>query len=514
MGESGIRTGRRRRINRATFPMDRHEAPSHDHRIPDRSIPPPPMNTTTKTLADLPGPHGLPLVGNLLDLDLDRLHRVLVGWCDEFGTFFTFKLGSRPVLAIAEPELVQEILKQRPQRYRRLDTIESVFREMGIHGVFSSEGEDWQRQRKLTARALDTAHLRAFYPVLRKVTERLRRRWERAADSGADIEVQDDLMRYTVDVTTNLAFGYDMNTLEREGDIIQQHLERIFPMINRRINAPVPYWHFIRLPSDHALESSLKSIHGIIAGFVDETRARLAKQPELVEHPTNFLEAMLAVRDDEGAAFSDAEVFGNVITLLLAGEDTTANSLAWMIDYLTDLPEVQARLQAEADAHIDASGLTDTAQGLDALDFGEAVAHEAMRLKPVAPLFFLEPNEDVALKGVSVPKGTALMLVTMHPCLKDAHFGEAAQFRPERWLPGADHAGCPHNAKAFVPFGAGPRFCPGRSLALLEIKAVTAMMARCFAVSKAPGRGPVREKFAFTMMPENLFVNFKRRRMA
>ncbi len=472
------------------------------------------MNPLVKTISGLPGPKGLPLVGNLLQLDLNQLHRVLERWGNEFGTIFTFRLGTRSVLAVAEPELIQEILKQRPQRYRRLDTIESVFREMGIHGVFSSEGEDWQRQRRLTARALDTAHLRAFFPVLRTLTERLRRRWERAADGGADVDIQDDLMRFTVDATTNLAFGHDMNTLERGGDVIQQHLERIFPMLNRRINAPFAYWRFLRLPSDYALESSLKAIHEIIAKFVDETRARLAKQPELVEHPTNFLEAMLAARDDDGAAFTDTEIFANVITMLLAGEDTTANSLAWMIDFLTDLPEMQTRLQAEADTHSDASGLTETAQSLDALEYGEAVAHEAMRLKPVAPLFSLEPNEDVELKGVSVPRGTAIILVTMHPALQDAHFGGAAQFRPERWLASAQHAGCPHNAKAFVPFGAGPRFCPGRSLAMLEIKAVTAMMARCFTLTKAPGRGPVREKLAFTMMPENLFVNFKRRSSA
>lgn len=470
------------------------------------------MNTTlSRTISDLPGPKGLPLVGNLLQLDLNQLHRVLERWTNEFGTLFTFRLGTRPVVAVADPELIQEILKQRPKRYRRLDKVETVFRELGFHGVFSAEGEDWERQRKLTARALDTAHLRAFFPVLRTVTERLRRRWERGADSGAAVDVQEDLMRYTVDVTTNLAFGYDMNTLEREGDVIQLHLERIFPMLNRRINAPFAYWHFLKLPADRELEKSLRAIHEIIAKFVDETRARLAKQPELVEHPTNFLEAMLAARDDNGAAFTDTEIFANVITMLLAGEDTTANSLAWMIDFLTDLPEVQTRLQAEADTHIDASGLTETAQALDALDYGEAVAHEAMRLKPVAPLFFMEPNEDVELKGISVPRGTAIMLLTMHPALQDAHFSGAAQFRPERWLASAQHAGCPHNSKAFVPFGAGPRFCPGRSLAMLEIKAVTAMMARCFTLTKAPGRGPVREKFAFTMMPENLFVNFKRR---
>ena len=92
-------------------------------------------------------------------------------------------------------------------------------------------------------------------------------------------------MRYTVDVTTNLAFGYDMNTLEKEGDVIQEHLEKIFPMINRRINAPFPYWRYFKLPADRALDKSLVEIRETITGFVTRGRARLAQNPELAEHP-------------------------------------------------------------------------------------------------------------------------------------------------------------------------------------------------------------------------------------
>jgi cytochrome P450 len=320
-------------------------------------------------------------------------------------------------------------------------------------------------------------------------------------------------MRYTVDVTTNLAFGHDMNTLENEGDVIQRHLERIFPTMHRRINAPFPYWRFLRLPADRAFDSSMKAVHEIVSGFVEETRTKLKREPQLAEQPTNFLEAMLAARDEDGSAFTDSEIFANVITMLLAGEDTTANTMAWMIDFLTDFPEVQTRLQTESEARVDASGLTgSSAQGLDGLGFIEAVAHESMRLKPVAPLLFLEPNEDVELRGVRIPRGTAMMLSTMHSCLQDEHFENAAEFRPERWLAGNDRPGCPHNSRAFVPFGAGPRFCPGRSLAMLEIKMVAAMMGRCFSLTKALGRGPVREQFAFTLMPENLFLKFERRR--
>ena len=187
-----------------------------------------------RTLTELPGPKGLPLVGNLLQLDLKQLHRVLERWGDEFGALYKFELGQRPVVVVTDPELNQTILRNRPKLYRRLGTIESVFQEMGITGVFSAEGEDWKRQRRMTAHALDAQHLRQFFPTLIKVTERLRNRWKVAADKQSAVDVQQDLMRYTVDVTTNLAFGYDMNTLEKEGDVIQEHLEKIFPMINRQ----------------------------------------------------------------------------------------------------------------------------------------------------------------------------------------------------------------------------------------------------------------------------------------
>jgi cytochrome P450 len=463
-----------------------------------------------RSLTELPGPRGLPLLGNLLQLDLKQLHRVLERWCDEFGPLFAFKLGRKPVVVIADPEQIQSILRQRPNLYRRLGTIESVFKEMGITGVFSAEGDNWKRQPRLTAHALDAGHLRQFFPALIKVTERLKNRWSRAADNQAPAEVQQDLMRYTVDVTTNLAFGYDMNTLEKEGEVIQDHLERIFPMINRRINAPFPYWRYLRMPADRALDKALVAIRETINDFISRTRERLAQTPELADHPTNFLEAMLSAHVEGEAAFTDEEVYGNVLTLLLAGEDTTANTLAWMIHLMTEHPEVQARMQAEAVQVVGSGGMLSHLANIERLPYIEAVTNETMRLKPVAPVLFFEPVEDVEIAGVAVPKNTAMMVPTLHGPLQETHFGGAAQFRPERWLEAATPSARPHNSKAFVPFGGGPRFCPGRQLAMVEIKSVMAMLCAAFEVTKTEHPEPVRELFSFTMMPENLVVGFKR----
>ena len=470
-----------------------------------------PSSGTFRTVKDLPGPKGLPLLGNLVQLDLKQLHRVLERWADEFGTVYKFQLGQRPVLVVTDPDLNQIILRNRPKLYRRLGTIEPVFQEMGISGVFSAEGEDWKRQRRMTAHALDAQHLRQFFPTLIKVTGRLKNRWKAAADKKSDVDIQQDLMRYTVDVTTSLAFGYDMNTLEKEGDVIQEHLEKILPMINRRINAPIPYWRHFKLPADHVLDKSLVAIRETINGFVARGRERLAQNPDLAAHPTNLLEAMLVAPPEGDAAFTDEEIYGNVLTMLLAGEDTTANTMAWMTHFMVEHPEIQARMQAEASQVMGSAGQLSQLADAERLEYIEAVTHETMRLKPVAPIIFLETIEDVEIGGVAVPKETALFLLTLHGCMQDTHFGAADQFRPERWLEEAPGAGCPHNAKAFVPFGAGPRFCPGRQLAMVEIKTVAAMLCAGFEVSKTDPPRRVSEIFSFTMMPENLFVHLRRR---
>lgn len=462
-----------------------------------------------RMLSELPGPGGLPLAGNLFQIDLQRLHQQLNAWADEFGAHYVFRIGPKPVLVTSDPEAIQSALRQRPNLFRRLSTIEPVFNEMGINGVFSAEGEDWKRQRRLTAHALDANHLRQFFPTLIKVTERLRQRWKRAASDQADVDVQQDLMRYTVDVTTNLVFGYDMNTLEKEGDIIQDHLEKIFPAVNRRVNAPFAYWRYFKLPTDRDLEKSLAAIRTTIKRFVNDARARLAQNPDLAAHPTNLMEAMLSARDEGNAAFSDEEIQGNAITMLLGGEDTTANTLAWLTMFMIEHPEAQACMRAEALEVVGPSGMLQNVPDAERLRYIDAAVNETMRLKPVAPLLFLETINDTELAGVSVPRQTAVFLVLMHPGQQDSHFGAAKEFRPERWTQAEPQTGCPHDAKGVYAFGGGARACPGRHLALLEMKMVMSMFSSTFQVERAPNPLPVEEVFSFSMMPKNLRVRFK-----
>ena len=435
------------------------------------------------SLSQLPGPKGLPILGNLFQIDLQKLHSILEEWSDLYGEIYKFKIANKTVVAISDPTLIQNILRDRPQTYRRVSSIERVARELGTHGVFSAEGEQWQRQRQLTMQAFKPEYLRQFFPSTRKITERLKNRWSKIAGTGQSIDVQKDWMRFTVDITTNFAFGYDINLLEQENDSFQRHLEKFLPVFNRRANAPFPYWHFIKLPSDRAMEKSLAVIKKTIHAFVQQTRQRLAQQPGIAMHPANFLEALLLAHDENGARLSDAEIQGNIITVLLAGEDTTAHTLSWLLYLITEHPEVQQKMQQEADAVLGAETTPPDISAVEKLNYIEAVAHETMRLKSVTPLFFMEPNRDVELAGITIPKGTFLMLVNRYGALQEENFTDAHEFKPERWLE-SNPTACAHNRNASTPFGAGPRFCPGRNLALLEIKMAMAMLCKNFSITR------------------------------
>ena len=167
-------------------------------------------------------------------------------------------------------------------------------------------------------------------------------------------------------------------------------------------------------------------------------------------------------------------------------------------------------MQLEADAVLGAETTPPDISTIEKLTYIEAVAHETMRLKSVAPLMFLEPNRDVELAGIAIPKGTFLMLVNRHGALQEENFSNAREFKPERWLE-SNPITCTHNRNASIPFGTGPRFCPGRNLAMLEIKMAMAMLCRNFSITRVETGSPVQEVFSFTMMPDKLMVKFEAR---
>ncbi len=462
----------------------------------------------TRVLNDLPGPRPLPLIGNLHQLDVATAHLTLEGWSTRYGPTYQLRMGRKRAVATTEPALIEHVLRSRPECFRRSATIDGILSEAGVRGVFNAEGEAWRRQRKLATAALAQRHLRQLYPSIRTVAERLKTRLRVVAADGAPLDIVEDVKRFMIDVTMLIVFGHDANTVGRVDDAIQRELEAIFPVLNRRTFALFPTWRYIQTPSDQRFSRALATLRSWLDGLLAESRARLKAEPERAQRPSNFIEAMIASADEDGKPFSDDVIWSNLVTMLVAGEDTTGFTIAWAIHELCDNPTWAAELRNEADAVI---GPMDVAPDVDVasrLLRAEAVACETMRLRPVAPSTALETNADVALGDVLLPKGTLVFVLPRPAALSPANFADPLAFQPGRWI---DPGAAPHNVSAYLPFGSGPRMCPGRSLAFLEMKTLLSMLYKSFDVERVGASSDVTERFGFTMSPAGLVVRLRPR---
>lgn len=457
-------------------------------------------------LADLPGPKGLPLLGNALQLDAKRFHATLERWADQYGPCYRMDILLQRFLVVSDRDAIVRLLRDRPEGMRRSTRTVRVIEEGGTYGLFSAEGEEWRKQRKLVMRALTPEVLRNFFPTLAVIARRLQRRWIVAVAAGNPVDVLRDLKAFTLDVTIALAMGQDINTLEHEDNPLPRDIEFLFRCIARRMTSPFPYWRYLRLPADRAADAASGRIREAVSGFIGQARRRLEMHPELRARPSNMLEALVVARDEPGSTLTDEHIIGNAITMVFAGEDTTSNTIAWLTDLLARHPEAMARVTAEADAILGEGRVAASLEQFEDMTFIEAAIHEAMRLKPVAVVMGAEPNQDCTIADVLVPAGTPVLCLMRHRREWDPGLAEPDAFRPERWLSSEElgYAGDP--TRKLLPFGAGPRYCPGRYVAMAQIKMVIAMLAHNFRLTLADGAAPVEERFTFTMTPATLPV--------
>ncbi len=458
------------------------------------------------TLADLPCPAGLPVLGQVLQLQTTRMHQQIASWSHALGDRFTLKLGPQRALCVTNPQMIQEILRRRPKDFGRYHQMEQAIASLDVKGVFNAEGRPWRRQRRLVNAALHLRHMPAFFPTVHKVAANLWEQWAEAADAGTPVDLLDDLQRYAIDVTTSLSFGVCLDTVRGQASWLRELITPVFPEIMDRSAAVVPTWRIFRTPRQRHIERQVARVYGWLDEVITTTRETLRADPEA--RASNLLESLIlaAEEDDE---LTDTDIRGNAMTMLLAGEDTTASTIAWAVHELIDAPDARERLVAEAGRLSgDVPRTLDEACGLT---WAEAVIKETLRVRPIGPVLFVEPLHDVVVDGLAIPRGTFVMLGMGVAGQSEAYVPDAGVYRPARWL---DEAFVQRARKEglHMPFGSGGRICPGRALALLEAQTVLATLFRSFEVERIGERGDVDEVFGFTMSPQGLKVRLHHRK--
>jgi cytochrome P450 len=466
---------------------------------------------TIRPLSSLPGPAPALILGNMLQIKTSIFHKQLEGWAEEFGNYYRLRLGRQDALVLSDPAAAAKLMRDRPESVTRANRIATALNEAGGTGVFTAEGEHWRAQRKLVMRSLTPEVIRNFFPRLVEITERLQRRWTHAVMTGQKIDFLHDLGAFSLDAIVRLSMGHDINTIEGGENQLQRDIEFIFQRVAKRVTSPIPYWRYVRLPVDREMDAASKRIETALYGFIDRARAQMAENPELRERPANLLQALIVARDEPDSGFTDHDVVGNAFTMVFAGEDTTSHSLAWLIYHLACSGDAERQMQQETAQVMGQDRVLCQYGQLDAFPYLDGAINESMRLTPVAPVMTLEPTADMVIGDIQVSASTPVILL-LRQVSKQGDFGTEQQaFRPDRWL---STPSCPVRgdlSRQMFPFGGGARFCPGRYLAMVEIRMVMTMLAQNFNLQLDRAAPPVNDLFVYTMNPDAMPIGLTMR---
>ncbi len=435
-----------------------------------------------------PGPDGLPLLGSS-----PQFRRDLLGFftrcAREHGDVAAFRLGPQSCCVVSDPDLIESVLVDLADRMRKGWDLRQLRFVLG-RGLLTNEGDDWYRRRRLIQPAFHHGRIHEYARVMG------RRAVERAASwrDGRTLDVHAEMMALTLEIVGEVLFGAE---LSGRVDAVGGALDRVMTQFERMLRGWLPIPLAFPTPGNLAARMALRKLDRVVYDLI-----RRRREGAGADGGTDLLAALLVVQDEGGTGMSERQLRDEVITLLLAGHETTALALAWTLWLVARHPEVEARLSREL-AALDGVGPPD-AEDVERLPYARAVLQESMRLFPPAWGIGREPLEDVELGGFRIERGTQIFLVPWVTHRDPRFFPQPERFLPERWAEKPNPA--PPGGKlpkyAYFPFGGGPRYCIGSSFAMMEATLVLAAVLRRWRFRPLPDH-PVVPQPAVTLRPRH-----------
>jgi cytochrome P450 len=429
-----------------------------------------------------PGPKAHLLINNLLEFDRDPLNFLLRS-TRQYGDLVFFGAFGLGFHLFNHPDLIEHVLVTNNRNFikdkgLRIRSLRKIFG----NGLLTSEGEFWIRQRRLAQPAFHRERIAAYGEVMVESTERMINNWR----PGERRDIHQDMMHLTLEIVVKTLFG--ARTLFEKQDVTDA-----IEVISRYFSSQTVYlfpFNFLPTPGQVRLERVIKKLDGIIQRIIRERR-------ESGDEHDDLLSMLLQAQDDDGSRMTDRQLRDEVMTLFLAGHETTALSLSWTWYLLAQHPEIERKLVAELKETL--NGRSARVADLLRLHYLEMVVKEAMRLYPPAWIIGREALQGFEINGYFIPGGAQ---VSMSPWLMhrdQRYFDQPEEFRPERW---ASEQIKQLPKYAYFPFGGGPRLCIGNSFAMMEAKLILATIAQKFHLDLVPDQA-VTPLPSITLRPRN-----------
>jgi cytochrome P450 len=420
-----------------------------------------------KPLSGPPGPKGHLLGDNLQEYARDPLG-FLSGCAREHGDIVRLRFMSQTFYLFSHPDLIEYVLVENNRNFVKTRILRRNRRLLG-EGLLTSDGGFWRRQRRLAQPAFHRKRVAAYAEVMAAFAERSLEGWR----DGQTIDVHEEMIRLTLEIVAKCLFGAAVGTEAKDvGRAIKVALED-FTSQRRLIRIPksLPTPHNIRF------QMAARRLDRIVHTIIEERR----KSGE--EDRGDLLSMLMLAEDDSGERMTDKQLRDEVMTLLLAGHETTANALSWTFWLLSLNLEAEAKLAEELGRVL--GGRVPTMADLPNLPYVERVLKESMRLYPPAWVMGREAIGECEVGGYRVSAGTTALMSqwVMHRDPRYHHDPE--RFEPDRWSPEYEKV-LPRFA--YFPFSGGPRQCIGADFAMTEARLILAALAQRFKMELAPGQ--------------------------
>ncbi|HYV45990.1 MAG TPA: cytochrome P450 [Myxococcaceae bacterium] len=412
-----------------------------------------------------PRKHRVPVLGHAVALLTDPLG-ALDDWAKEKGDLYRVKLIWNEAWIVNRPSEIERILTS-AKGFRRDEDSRRLKHMLG-DGVLTAEGSLWMRERRLLQPAFHRDRIAEYARVMVDLGAAEFDRWQ----SGPR-DFNHDMMGLTLRIASATLFG------DGEGEVDAEEVGRALHHVMHRFSGATwlaPLW--APLPKMRAYHRAVERLDQLVRGVITRRRSRGGAGGK------DLLSMLLHVQDEDGSRMTDTQLRDEVLTLLIAGHETTAVALTWTGHLLSHHPEVQAKLHEEARSLAGPP----TASDYPRLKYAEAVLQESMRLYPPAWAMGREVVDGFQLAGHDLPDG-ARVIVTPYSTHRDPRFfHDPLAFRPERWMDGSLANLPPY---AYFAFGGGQRMCIGKGFAMMEGVLLLAELARRFAFHPKPGFTPV-----------------------
>jgi cytochrome P450 len=397
--------------------------------------------------------------------------RMLLELQREFGEVVRVRLGPHLVHQVTDPGAIRTVLHEHDAEYRR-GKFYARFRLFFGRGMLTTDREAWRRRRRESQPFFHRQRLEAGAPAITERTAAMLDRWRDLAGRGEAFDIVPELMGLSLAVLGRMLLGMDLSDdMDRIGPAVRFSLKAM--ILTGELDQMLPGW----LPTryNRTMGRSKRVLDQTIERVVAEHRGGGCPAPDLVS-------TLLAARDPEtDRPWTDREVHDELMTIFLAGHETTGCGLAWTLYAIAEHPEVRRRLEAELASVL--GGRVPAADDLPRLPYLSRVVDESLRRYPPIWLFPRDANADGELGGYRIPANTSILLTPYASHHNPAYWDDPEEFDPDRFLPERS-AGRPRYA--YLPFGGGRRQCIGYYLALLELRLIVAMVVQRFRLRVVP----------------------------